>query len=1296
MKKILFIIGLILTVIVGRAQRFSESSIWGLGQARGRYDSVLYFPTGCGVPTDTSFLRSYGFVNNGQRFRLWAIYGDSCGGNVWLWNPKLQHWQGIGGGTVDTTSLSNRINGKVDNSGGMNFWGTGVTSARPSPTIGPGMFYNTDSLWFQYTDGATWSNVPKPSGSGGSPTDTTSLSNRINLKKDIADSNINIHSYKSVGAANKSNDSLHSNLITSIDSLHTVVNNTKVANLGGSAGINRGAYLSRPSASSAPNTYYFSTDSVFWSYSDGSGWKDLKQGTGTSGGGFDTTHIVHKGAIWGLYAQDSVTLADKGWNNSVGDLTIQTGTDSANSATIKNNVVTNAKAAQMPATTIKANVTGSMANVADATPAQVGGLINLNYLADVLWSNLGNGNLPVYNASSSKWVNGTNWPQEQPWGIIYNKSSWTNLYNFNLNGGLTASLNSGFVDFTPSSNGTYTNFANVGLPTTLSMLVASDIVKAPSPTSTTFGGGGGLNSANKANGTGSRFDAFGRIDFSSNSTAGQLIIDKSTGTNITTSGATRLVWSGGDLIKRTWIYADTSFTFIVQNLTTAASPISLTYNFTSAPGYAFDAPNTCYFSLFFMSALEVQSLTIYSPQIKNPLIVIDGDSKTKGYYCTHWNDRLSYLLNATYGTTTIYAGGYDRIREHLSYSLNDNLRMNARYVIMNIGSNSLRVGESLASVEAQYDSLVQYHLSTGAIVLHMVLPEDSTAGHSGIGLTPLKNYIAAKYTQFYIDTWDSLTTYSAGVSNNVLKSIYNGTGDVHSNTLGNAKMYQAVVASGLISSSVVRTGQSRNASPYLVVTRDSSWIDPFKLAQDDSVSAHTGSSISGLTTNTIPKANSSTSLTNSRITDDGTTITLPGNTVIGATGLSGTVALDVKGDANLHRQTYAFSGYMHEDFINDARTSGVRGAIYGYPLDFGTVDNTATETPWMRISQGGRVLINTLTDNGTDKLQVSGSASFSGNLGAGSSSTPAYGFDLRGAGPNVLHIGNTTGDDGTYLLTSGASGAFLGGGATYNGTNWISKATQPGIVATVNGGISAYGDFGRTVGGTYTPTLLMRLDSAGGFNLYKYGAGTFTGTVAKALGVTSAGKVIEFAPIASIGSFNSTSTANGLDITSGALSLHAADGTNPGAVTTSAQSFAGAKTFLNGIAVTGNTSSSGVISGSHYVTVNSLTLSNAGGTGAGTSPTLTVIGGDQAGSIQVTTGTLPAGSNATIITLTFNAAFTNNAFVTLTPANSATAALTAAQQVYVTCSTTGFSIVSGTTGLTASTAYVWYYTVAGM
>ena len=55
--------------------------------------------------------------------------------------------------------------------------------------------------------------------------------------------------------------------------------------------------------------------------------------------------------------------------------------------------------------------------------------------------------------------------------------------------------------------------------------------------------------------------------------------------------------------------------------------------------------------------------------------------------------------------------------------------------------------------------------------------------------------------------------------------------------------------------------------------------------------------------------------------------------------------------------------------------------------------------------------------------------------------------------------------------------------------------------------------------------------------------------------------------VTAVGSFSGTSTANGLSVSGSSLSLHAADGTNPGAVSTSAQTFAGAKTFTSDVTV---------------------------------------------------------------------------------------------------------------------------------
>ena len=66
--------------------------------------------------------------------------------------------------------------------------------------------------------------------------------------------------------------------------------------------------------------------------------------------------------------------------------------------------------------------------------------------------------------------------------------------------------------------------------------------------------------------------------------------------------------------------------------------------------------------------------------------------------------------------------------------------------------------------------------------------------------------------------------------------------------------------------------------------------------------------------------------------------------------------------------------------------------------------------------------------------------------------------------------------------------------------------------------------------------------------------------------------------ISSIGTISSTSTANGASITAGELILAPADGTNGGIVTTTAQTFAGAKTFSSDLTATGFKTASGTSS----------------------------------------------------------------------------------------------------------------------
>jgi len=106
------------------------------------------------------------------------------------------------------------------------------------------------------------------------------------------------------------------------------------------------------------------------------------------------------------------------------------------------------------------------------------------------------------------------------------------------------------------------------------------------------------------------------------------------------------------------------------------------------------------------------------------------------------------------------------------------------------------------------------------------------------------------------------------------------------------------------------------------------------------------------------------------------------------------------------------------------------------------------------------------------------------------------------------------------------------------------------------------------------------------------------------------------------------------------------------------------------------------------------TPSNTPGTGAGTGPTVSVTGNDIAGYVSIATGTTPTAA-ANIVTVTFatQLAGTPKA-IQLTPANAnAAIELTKVYVDQANTTSTAFIIKNSGTALTASTTYLFYYTV---
>jgi hypothetical protein len=130
------------------------------------------------------------------------------------------------------------------------------------------------------------------------------------------------------------------------------------------------------------------------------------------------------------------------------------------------------------------------------------------------------------------------------------------------------------------------------------------------------------------------------------------------------------------------------------------------------------------------------------------------------------------------------------------------------------------------------------------------------------------------------------------------------------------------------------------------------------------------------------------------------------------------------------------------------------------------------------------------------------------------------------------------------------------------------------------------------------------------------------------------------------------------------------------------------------LSFTANIINGTMISGKHFSGLTTSAPTAAAGTGAGTSPTISLNANsnDLSGYLSVTTGSSPAAS-ATVATLTFGTAYSTLAKCGLWPANAATSALSGAGLAYIPVgSNTAFTIASGATALAASTLYTWGYT----
>ena len=95
----------------------------------------------------------------------------------------------------------------------------------------------------------------------------------------------------------------------------------------------------------------------------------------------------------------------------------------------------------------------------------------------------------------------------------------------------------------------------------------------------------------------------------------------------------------------------------------------------------------------------------------------------------------------------------------------------------------------------------------------------------------------------------------------------------------------------------------------------------------------------------------------------------------------------------------------------------------------------------------------------------------------------SYPLDIRDGTASQVHIASTSGDDGTYILSTiifGAPATYISSGCAWDGSNWIGKNTQASILGITSSALALAYNSGVVVGSPFTPFTVLEIDYSSG------------------------------------------------------------------------------------------------------------------------------------------------------------------------------------------------------------------------
>lgn len=335
--------------------------------------------------------------------------------------------------------------------------------------------------------------------------------------------------------------------------------------------------------------------------------------------------------------------------------------------------------------------------------------------------------------------------QTPTYGVIYNATSFSaaSLASFTANG-VTPTVVGNALQFTGGA-GTFTQSydysAGASGNTMLDKWCMNEVVTVGTIASGSYGLGIGTRSYNSAS---NYYNAAASVNFSTASPGALYIY--ANGSNVATS-ANNLSISTGDSVSITLCRDENIVTANAYDVTTQSAPVTISYAYTMKPTTAHVAPNTGRFALYNLGGTQtLTSLSITSREAENATIAFVGDSKTAGYYAGDQSFSFANMSKPYFNIINL-SGGSDTTADLLRH-VPEIVALRPKMVVLEIGCNDIRYSVPLATIEANYASIVS-QLSSAGITVYNLLP---LLENSGINQAPLKAWIQATYPASFIDS----------------------------------------------------------------------------------------------------------------------------------------------------------------------------------------------------------------------------------------------------------------------------------------------------------------------------------------------------------------------------------------------------------------------------------------------------------------------------------------------------------------------------------------------------------------